>query len=643
MEKTLTRALASRKDVLASTSSYTTKQFNYRLLAACLLCAAAAAIFGFFLFDKGMPVAEGWYSHYAYMINEEGALPYVDFPLLFPPLYVYSIALFTKIFGYSIIGLRVLGVFIYIALAVFSCLIFYKLFRNEFLAAALGILVFAYLQSEIVQVSYDYIRFMDVCVYISIYFFLCYLQKTYAVDGVKYETITPRNQRYIISCTFFAVLASLFKQSSGLMFLLMVGVALVILLILEKDRKATAYSLLWYAIVTVAVYLLLFFSLALQGNFGAYLQYNFSSSTGAKGGIFTVLFGNIIKIISTELNDALLPTILFLLILGGEIILSIVFRKKHNSELYKMLLLGLFGTAVLVLLILCFLIPAVGTKFASISNVPQMNFLFLTDLLLFLFCFTAIIWRKITGQGGINFLFLYNYLFVSGAALLLSYAVTTSGGFAQSQLALCIGTTLGSLFYFAKFAWKEIFCSLFALIFLFTGITFFAQKIVTLYSWWGLQIGTYWEQTVELSDIDYLNGIKVSPAYAEMYNNVVSAVDENTEADDPIFVFPHIPIFYLLTERGHETFTTVQWMDVNSDEDVIADIDVLLQQPPKAIVFCHIPESVIDAHEKSFRNGEACGMRIMQDFLNEFVQEGYTQVTENDIGGGYIITTHIRN
>lgn len=647
MKLPTTRALALQKSLLPEKESdgrQGGKKFNYRLLAACGICAAVAAVFGFFLFDKSMSAAEGWYSYYAYLINEEGAVPYVDFPLLFPPLYVYCIALFTKIFGYGILALRVLGVFIYIALCVLGCLIFYKLFRNEFIAAAMGILVFAFLQSEIAQVSYDYIRFMDVCVFASIYFFLCYLEKAYARGGEeRTASLSPRSHRAVIASSLFAVLASLFKQSSGLIFFFFIAAALVILLILEKNRRQAAYSLLWYVAVAAAVYLLLFALMAIQGSLGAYLHYNFGSSVGAKGGVFTILFGNFARIVAQNFWKTFPFALLFVVLIGAEVYLSASARRdKQDGGRRRMLLLGVFAAALVVVLVCCFLIPAFG-KWAADSYIGSFTkWVFLTNMLLFIACLAIVLQRKIVHAEGEGTLFFYNYLFVSGAAFALSYAVTTSGSLGQSQVALCVGVTLGSAAYFARFAKKEIACSLLAFLFVFLGATFFARKIETVYSWWNMTVGDYWEQTEEITDIAYLNGIKVSPEYYEMYHNVVNAVEEYTDANDPIFVFPHAPIFYLLTDRHSDTYTKVQWFDVASDEEIVADIDVLREDPPKAIVFFHIPEDTIESHEKTFRGGEACGLRLMQEFLVEFVQTDYTEVSSDDIGGGYIVTVHVR-
>ena len=387
--------------------------------------------------------------------------PYVDFPLLFPPLYVYCIALFTKIFGYSILALRVLGVFIYIALCVLGCLIFYKLFRSEFIAAAMGILVFAFLQSEIAQVSYDYIRFMDVCVFASIYFFLCYLEKAYARGGEeRTASLSPRSHRAVIASSLFAVLASLFKQSSGLIFFFFIAAALVILLILEKNRRQAAYSLLWYVAVAAAVYLLLFALMAVQGSLGAYLHYNFGSSVGAKGGVFTILFGNFARIVAQNFWKTFPFALLFVVLIGAEIYLSVSARKKDSAK-YRMLLLGVFAAALVVVLVCCFLIPAFG-KWAADSYIGSFTkWVFLTNMLLFIACLAIVLQRKIVHAEGEGTLFFYNYLFVSGAAFALSYAVTTSGSLGQSQVAPLRGVTLGSAAYFARFAKKRspVHCS----------------------------------------------------------------------------------------------------------------------------------------------------------------------------------------
>jgi 4-amino-4-deoxy-L-arabinose transferase-like glycosyltransferase len=106
-----------------------------------------------------MPISEGWYTEYAWLINH-GELPYRDFEYLFFPLYTYIIAAFTSVFGYSIVALRILGIFVFagIGAAIYCSLA--KLFDN--LSGMIGAVTAAiFLQSEIGQLFYDYIRFHD--------------------------------------------------------------------------------------------------------------------------------------------------------------------------------------------------------------------------------------------------------------------------------------------------------------------------------------------------------------------------------------------------------------------------------------------------------------------------------------------------
>ena len=111
---------------------------------------------------------------------------------------------------------------------------------------------------------------------------------------------------------------------------------------------------------------------------------------------------------------------------------------------------------------------------------------------------------------------------------------------------------------------------------------------------------------------------------------------------EEIFVFPHMPILYVATERPRATETAIQWFDVATDEAVISDIDVIREKQPKVMVLCTVSEYVMSAHEASFRGGAASGLRQMQDFLYEFVEEkNYTCLSEVKVSSGYTVTVWV--
>lgn len=610
---------------------------NKKRIFFCLLTSAICALFAAILSTKTFSPAEGWYSYYAYLINEEGAVPYLDFELLFPPLYTYIIAFITKLFGYSIMPLRIVGVVIFALLGAFAYLIFEKLTRNPILGLVGGLLSAAMIQCEVVQVFYDYIRFMDLCVYISIYFFLRYFDK-YGI-GEKQKLVPDMN---VAVGTFFAVLASMFKQSSGLIFLLFCFAAIVFVMIFREKKRELIIQLCSMTVITAVMYGVMFTAITAQGAFNEYIRYNFVSSVDAKGGgsIISVLFGWIPRSgrsLAIGAAVTLIPIALFLLFK--------ILSKKYpeGSEEYAPRYAKILNMALPILSALTVVLPVISEGFAKLTWDMSAAFLmypvFLFTTLFFAVVSFALIFRKKLPEfDGVKH---NKYIFFSGAVFVLSYSVCTSGGLAESQTALGYGFMIVILIAVARFRLKEIAAALLCFLMLFQTSYAFSRKLICTYAWWGLSTGTIFEQTTE-TEVPLLNGIKMNPSFARMYNNVYKVVSDNTYAEDEIFVFPHMPILYLATERDRASDTIIQWFDVATDEAVLADIGVLKDKKPKAIVICTVSEYVMASHEASFRAGEKSGLRIMQEFLFEFVEtEGYRCRSIDKVSDGYTVSVWI--
>ena len=608
---------------------------NHRCkICLCFLAAALCAIYAGVLSTRTFSPAEGWYSYYAYLINEEGAVPYLDFELLFPPLYTYIIAFITKIFGYAIMPLRIFGVIIFTLTGVFAFLIFEKLTKNPWLGFIGGLLTMSMLQSEVVQVFYDYIRIMDLNVYIAIFFFLRYVDK-FKTDG---ELKSHPNVNIIIG-TIFAVFASMYKQSSGLIFLLFCFAFVIFMCVCLPRKKELLTQLLTMLGITAVMYGAMFAFIASKGAFSKYLHYNFVSSVDAKGGgsIISVLFGWIPRSGTNLLFGALLT-----LIPAGLLILFIWLSRKYpaaDDEINPAFVRG-FKIILPILAIAAVILPLIWGDYAGVINEMSgsiiMYVVFLFCTLFFAVSALALIFRKklqITDEARHH-----KYLFLSGVIFTLAFSVCTSGGLAESQTALGFAFLPIALLSALSFRKREvaIFCLTALMVF---QTTFgFSRKVICTYSWWGLSTGVLEKQT-ETCDIPLLKGIKMSPAYARMYNNVYYGVTNNTEPDDEIFVFPHMPVLYLATDRPRATQTIIQWFDVATDSAIIQDIELIKQKKPKVLVICTIGDYVISSHEASFRHGEKSGLREMQDFLEEFVEdEGYMRLSRNRIPDGYVVS-----
>ena len=139
-----------------------------------ILTIAVAAFYAALMCNKTMPFAEGWYTYYAQLINEKGLLPYRDFEYLFSPLYIYFIAFITRFFGYDILTLRCVGIlmFVIIALGVYLFITEIVGRKKAWIAAITSVTAVMYLQSEVVQIFYDYIRLMDIFAVFTVLFLI---------------------------------------------------------------------------------------------------------------------------------------------------------------------------------------------------------------------------------------------------------------------------------------------------------------------------------------------------------------------------------------------------------------------------------------------------------------------------------------
>lgn len=242
------------------------KEFIYKILAV-----LPAFMYSLFLCNKTLPAAEGWYTYYAQCINS-GEIVYKDFDYLFTPLYIHIIALFTKVFGYKIIYLRLLGVLVFSLIGLLVFLIFKEIF-NKPIALITTITSVMYLQSEVVQIFYDYIRFLDLFILTSLLFLILY---------VKDENHKATN---LVVSSIFASLAILTKQNTGLVFLAY-SIVFIIAFFLVNKRKISYISLeltkyLGGALAPIVVTVLLMIN---NGSLSNFLNQGVSDALAAKGG-----------------------------------------------------------------------------------------------------------------------------------------------------------------------------------------------------------------------------------------------------------------------------------------------------------------------------------------------------------------------
>ena len=596
-----------------------------------LLSMLAAGLYVLILHDRMFPLAEGWYTYYAKCIHD-GILPYRDFEYLYPPVYMYTVALITKLFGFELIVLRRMGILVFalISLAFYLCAVEIVGKKRCWIALIAALSAAFYLQTEVVQTFYDYIRIMDVFSSFALLFLL---------RAVKNMAADAPHKRDLIACSVLCAVFVNTKQNMGLIFY---AFALVLVfytgLWCRRTAKDIRKDLACFVLPFLGVMALVFLALACSGSLSSYLAMTGLSAAGAKGGIAAVLFGWLKNNAIQFRYCAVWSTALLLAIVG---LFFLQKRVQGREPIEDEAACGIsvnawIGIAFGVLLSAGLIVLALSERFAKwLLPAYFLNpyGLFAVILPLFVACGIWGIVDVVKKRDTMRPMILLFSL--AGAYVALAFGCANSGGIAEGQsgtgilLLVVVGllfceNILGSLAHKHIKVIRYAMNGVLVLVCLVLTLHHADKKMVYTYNWWGMDESDYWSST-EVLDVPLTKGITVSAQTKALYEGVYRAVTENTERGDAIFCFPQIPIFYNLCDRSDPgTYTKVQWFDVAGDDSVRADIEFLRENPPKAIVIYNTSEYAYQAHENAFRGGNTSATREMREFLYDYVADnGY--------------------
>lgn len=578
------------------------------LLITLIICGVFATIISF----KTMPLAEGWYTAYAQLINE-GFLPYRDFELLFPPLYAYIIAFITNIAGYELYVLRIVGILLFLLLAALQYIIFHKLFHSDTIASITATVSTLYLQSEVVQIFYDYIRFFDIFAYLASLSLITFLN--------NYLKTVQKGNPFSLWITLSGITASLsflIRQNSGAFVIAYTIILLIGLICVMKHKKPLIINLVNYCISAIIPILICGAIMESKGILSLFLNKTTTSAIASKGGMAKVLFAWIPRVMQYCGNNAAL-IVLILVLLGVNYLLLRKLKQEASSQIKERFLMIIFSAAVFTGIFFCYFVKRGSRTFIPLSITSELPFVsFWVVLLLFIYELIQIVHNKKLSESELAFHLPYFALL--GMAIAINYGSGTSASLSQGQTALNVGLILGTLLYICrhKYAGPMRLALLSSCVCL--CLTIVSNKYESPYSWWGLTETDIREASYEL-DVPNAHHIKVTESTYNGIQGIYNDVTNHSNPEDSIFVFPHAPILYTFTERHTDTYTLVQWFDVSSDTAVTADIERLKENPPTVIVHIHVPENVILAHEESFRRGEYSGLHLMDDALNQLEKE----------------------
>lgn len=592
-------------------------------------------IFCIIMSIHSMPVAEGWYSYYAKLINEYGQVPYKDFELLFMPVYTYIITIFTKIFGYKIIALRIFGIFIYASIAVVTFFLFSEAFGKK-TAVVSTIVACLFMQSEVVQIFYDYIRVFDLLTYISTLSLFVFCKKWF--DGKS-------RKRYLclVVSALSAITAFGIRQNSGA-FVIAYSVLFICFVGCYKNeiKKMFIYAGTYLACVLIPFMIVLFIMFK-NGCLDIFLNSTVNSALEAKGGLLTVLFAWIPRFFSSMLS-CYVEIGFFIILLTINIILYFHYRVKEEKQVnYR--ISCLFSVLVIAGIGLVYFFNSLSSSFCSlyIDNLPVASFA--VCCLLFLMCFVLLLAQKFNIKN-IHFsestiALFFNVMFISGMVIAIGYGSGTSAGLSEGQTALAVGLLVALLLYFSDHLFGRTSQTIIFLFCYILSLSIISKKFILPYSWWGLTEASVQESNTEITDIDELEGLLLSESTADGIERITKAIKDNSNENDTIFVFPQIPIFYVLSDRTSDTYTKVQWFDVSNYDSIIKDIEVLSDTLPKVIVHMKVDSYIVKSHEGLFNGGKVSGLSVMDEFLNT-LEYGNYELIDSLVLQDYPVSVYVR-
>ncbi len=578
-----------------------------------------------------LPISEGWYSVYAKSINS-GLSPYKDFELLFTPIYTYVITLITKVFGYDIVTLRLFGVIVFVSISALFYLIFNKMF-SPLISMISSLTSVFFLQSESVFIAYDYIRIFDLFVYLSAFmlFMIIWLFK----EGRKRKIYL-----YSLLCGFFSGLSFLTRQSSGAIFVLFIIMSILCLSIIFRSKKYLRILVIYILSVSLPIVFQAGF-LLLNGSLDAFIQSTFSNALAAKGGMATVLFDWVIRLVPSILQLKCQIFCLLLTLIIAYLIKS--FKVINDSDERFNSIIGIAFAAItstgIALTLISLYVSYYLNKLIILDNMPIT--IYVVIIVLFVISLIFLI-KKIRRHEDLTWL--VSFIVLQGVVLTLGFGAGTSAGLSIGETCLALGIISALLFKLVGDAYRQrIKLFLILLCGLMIGV-FVSHKNIIPYTWWGMYEYNTDTMTQEIDNVPYLKGLKVSSSTEALYEGTYSLYQEYLSEEDLLFTFPHNPIFYLIADRKPFTYSYVQWFDVSSDAALEQDMQTIQEKKPKVLSIMFIKEWVMAGHEHLFRNDEASKQRQMQEFLQQFIQDnGYILVQEFSIDNVNKLCNYVRN
>lgn len=571
-----------------------------------LLPLSVIFIYNLIFFNRFYPITEGWFSTYAWLFNN-GKFPYSDFYFFLTPFYLQLISLFTLVFGYSFLFLRIFGIIIILLMTYFLFKSLRIIFGSS-ISAFVTIVGVIYYQSNNAHITYDFIQIVSLFGIIQGYLLLKYL------DSKERDQL-----KFLLFAGLFGGLVFLTKQSNGLMIsaFSLIGVLFISFL---TDRKNIVKVILSYSVGFFVPLSITFFWLLLNSAFLQFSQQIFSQAVVAKGGLSQIFFSWFKGILTYNFFVRFKEIFLLFIFFGYWIYFfsSKSTRRISNSSNY--LFIGSSFT---------FLLAIILPFFLNKETISQLSFLGITGVnniivaaisapvILIIISIILFSLKKSFDKK----LFLFSFI-----SLGFIYGTGTSAGITEVGAFLGFCLFVGLMLKLKSFlGFGRIFIILFCLSF---SLMLIEAKYQRPYFWWNADSPDIRAELKDTEKIKILRGIYTSAENLKLVNEVTEEIVKNSNEKDSVLTFPNIPIFYLLSNRTPPGKAVVYWFDFLPDSLALKEAELIEKSPPKVIVYLDLGPTVWEAHERLFRDGKPSGQRKINEAIKEVIKGQEMHVTK---------------
>jgi len=589
-------------------------------------------IYQLLTFTAFFPITEGWFSTYGHLIRH-GAIPHRDFNLLIPPLYPLQIALIQALFGENILILRGLGILVTCGIGI----ALYEVLRgpfNRWVAAFSAATAIIYYQSGNAFIGYDFTQFLTLYILIGSALLVRF------VDGTFAGTPERDLQRLAGAAGFFLGLAVLIKQSNGGLTALCAGLTFGIIALRVTPMRHGLRHLAWFAIGGCGPTALVLLWLASRGALGAFFDQVVFAAIAAKGGQSAVFlgwvhgfFGGQYPLFAKLLAQRLLtigaaiagPIVVY------RLVVALAQRKIASPESLLATICGRAGPrgwplecsapvlCGLAIASLCGLIVYIYVDHCGfcLSRRDNIAIIYNSVILLsihvyligFLVCLFGLFLKPTLGRT--------RFLVIFAIGVGLTIGNGTSAGFSEISAFLGLAVVLAALM---QWSLPYVLPTLVPVtLSLSLSGYLIEKKFETPYYWWSV-VSTDVRKRTCAKAAGLLRGLCVEPRKYDKIQLLVSDIRARAGPGEAIYVFPHLPIFYLLADRPPFAGAVVSWFDFMSDEEAETLKTKLASEPPRVLLVARLPDEVYTAHERLFRGGRPSNQRGLVDTINELVR-----------------------